>query len=208
MTAKNEKKVLVLGGARSGKSSFAEEMAYSLGELNVTYIATARADDEEMEERIKMHQEARPSEWETVEEPRAVADRIVDLAAKTEVVLLDCLTVLISNLLLRGEDLGTEDYQFENGEQKAEETLDEIEKLASEIKKAEANVIIVSNEVGQGLVPPYSLSRVYRDTVGKANQILAAAADEVYISYAGLPIEIKELGKQTREKFGGYRDGS
>lgn len=208
MTAKDEKKVLILGGARSGKSSFAEEMAYTLGKSDVAYIATAQADDEEMEERIEQHQAARPDSWLTVEEPKNVADKIAKLAPKTEVILLDCLTVLISNLLLQGEELGTDDYQFSDGEKKSKETLEEIKKLASEIKKAEANVIIVSNEVGQGLVPPYPVSRIYRDTVGKANQILADVVNEVYVSYAGLPVEIKELGQQTRARFGGYKDES
>jgi adenosylcobinamide kinase/adenosylcobinamide-phosphate guanylyltransferase len=208
MAVEDPKKVLILGGARSGKSSFAEEMAYAWGKEDVTYIATAKADDEEMEERIKRHKEARPSEWKTVEEAKVVADRIVKLAAETDVILLDCLTVLISNILLKGEEFGTEDYHFADGEEKSAETLKEIKRLAEEIEKAEANIIIVSNEVGQGLVPPYPLSRVYRDTVGRANQILAEVANEVYISYAGLPVEIKELGKKTREQFGGYRDDS
>ncbi|KXS43882.1 MULTISPECIES: bifunctional adenosylcobinamide kinase/adenosylcobinamide-phosphate guanylyltransferase [unclassified Candidatus Frackibacter] len=199
--------VLVLGGARSGKSSFAEDMAYNWGQEDVTYIATAEAGDEEMKERIQKHQESRPSTWKTVEETKDVASRIINLAQETEVILLDCLTVLVSNLLLQGEDFGTEDYEFVNGEEKAEAALTEIERLANNLKQASANIIIVSNEVGQGLVPPYPLSRVYRDTVGRANQIIAQVVDEVYITYAGLPVEIKELGRANKAKFRGQIDG-
>lgn len=200
------KKVLILGGARSGKSSFAEDMAYTLGQEDVTYIATAKPDDEEMQERIKHHKEQRPDSWRTVEEPEKVAEKISGLANEAEVILLDCLTVLVANLLLQGEELGTEDYHFKDGEQKSQETLAELEKLAAAIEEAEANIIVVSNEVGQGLVPPYPLSRIYRDTVGRANQLLAKAVTEVYITYAGLPVEIKELGERTKERYGGYNN--
>lgn len=208
MTVDELNKVLILGGARSGKSSFAEDIAYTLGNEDVTYIATAKPDDEEMQERIKHHRQQRPDSWATVEESKEVATRITELADETEVILVDCLTVLVSNLLLQGVELGSEDYHFNDGERKSQETLAEIEKLATAIEEAEAHIIIVSNEVGQGVVPPYPLSRVYRDTVGRANQLLAKAVEEVYITYAGLPVEIKELGARTKEKFGGYSNDS
>ncbi|SJZ37225.1 bifunctional adenosylcobinamide kinase/adenosylcobinamide-phosphate guanylyltransferase [Selenihalanaerobacter shriftii] len=206
METGGQKVVLILGGARSGKSSFAEKVAGTLGGKDVTYIATAEANDKEMEERIKKHQEDRPSEWRTVEEPKDVAERIAELSQEAEVILLDCLTVLVSNILLQGEEFGTEDYQFTDGEKKSRKTLAKIEKIASKLQEAEVNIIIVSNELGQGVVPAYPLSRVYRDTVGRANQIIAEVADEVYITYAGLPVEIKELGQKTIARFGGDKD--
>ncbi|MBM7623602.1 bifunctional adenosylcobinamide kinase/adenosylcobinamide-phosphate guanylyltransferase [Sporohalobacter salinus] len=198
------KKVLILGGARSGKSSFAEDIAYTLGKKDVTYIATAEPYDEEMAKRIKHHRQQRPDSWATVEESKDVAEKIIELADETEVILLDCLTVLVSNLLLQGEELDREDYHFSERERKSQETLAELEELATAIEEAGTNIIVVSNEIGQGLVPPYPLSRVYRDTVGRANQLLAKAVKKVYITYAGLPVEIKELGERTKMKFGGY----
>ncbi|MCK8825521.1 bifunctional adenosylcobinamide kinase/adenosylcobinamide-phosphate guanylyltransferase [Fuchsiella alkaliacetigena] len=205
---KEGKVILVLGGAKSGKSSFAEEIAYSLAKEEVTYIATAEARDEEMVERIKHHQAVRPDQWKTVEETMAVADLIPELGAQTEVILLDCLTVLISNLLLQGEELGTDDYHFEQGAAKSKQALKEVENLVKAAKETTATIIIVSNEVGQGLVPPYPLSRVYRDTVGAANKKVAELAHEVYITYAGLPVEIKELSNRIKERFGGLEDDS
>ncbi|AGB41644.1 adenosyl cobinamide kinase/adenosyl cobinamide phosphate guanylyltransferase [Halobacteroides halobius DSM 5150] len=188
--------ILVLGGARSGKSSFAEEIVTNLGGLEVTYIATSQPRDKEMKERIKQHQASRPQEWTTIEESREVS-QILSEIKKGSVVLVDCLTVLISNLLLQNEELNEDEYDF-NEQMKEEEIISEIEKIITKIKEKDLTVVLVSNEVGQGLVPPYKLGRVYRDIAGRVNQLVANEADEVYITYAGLPVEIKELAERTK----------
>ena len=193
------KLIVVLGGAKSGKSSFAEEIVASLGGLDVTYIATSQPRDNEMVERIQHHQNSRPQEWTTVEEPKEVSQAMNKLTSGS-VVLLDCLTVLISNLLLQDEELGEEDYDF-SGQAREKLIMAEIKNILQQAEEKDLTLVVVSNEVGQGLVPPYKLGRVYRDIVGRANKLIASKAEEVYITYAGLPVEIKELGMKTRGKF-------
>ncbi|MBM7557117.1 bifunctional adenosylcobinamide kinase/adenosylcobinamide-phosphate guanylyltransferase [Halanaerobacter jeridensis] len=191
--------ILVLGGARSGKSSFAEQIVEKYGGVDVTYIATAEARDEEMADRIKQHQSSRPEEWTTIEEPQAVSSVLGKIEQET-VVLLDCVTVLVSNLLLADEELDEDEYEFA-AQQREEEIMTELEKIIAQVEEKDLTLVVVSNEVGQGLVPSYQAGRIYRDVVGRANQFLAAKADEVYITYAGLPVEIKELGQATRAQF-------
>ncbi|MGM0471776.1 MAG: bifunctional adenosylcobinamide kinase/adenosylcobinamide-phosphate guanylyltransferase [Bacillota bacterium] len=192
-------KSLILGGTRSGKSTFAEEIAYQLGKEDVTYIATAKVSDLEMQDRIDKHQQQRPSQWRTIEEPYQVADKIEEIAQETEVILIDCLTILVSNLLLIDSESVDEEIDYSASKR----ALDRVRGLGRSIREAKSNLIIVSNEVGQGVVPSYKLGRIYRDTIGQANQIIAQAVSEVYITYAGLPVEIKELGERTRAEFGG-----
>ncbi len=189
--------ILILGGARSGKSAFAEELVKKLGK-RVTYIATAQALDEEMEQRIRIHRERRPPGWDTLEETHWVSKRLRDL--DTDVVLVDCLTLLVSNLLLDGSfpKPGTAEMSTE----KQTAILEEMEVLAQSARDCKAHVIVVANELGQGLVPTYALGRTYRDVAGWANQILAGAADEVYLVIAGIPVELKELGRKVWSKLG------
>ncbi|WP_018247678.1 bifunctional adenosylcobinamide kinase/adenosylcobinamide-phosphate guanylyltransferase [Orenia marismortui] len=191
--------ILVLGGARSGKSSFAEEIVTKLGGKDVTYIATSESRDQEMVDRIEKHRKSRPQEWTTIEEVKSIA-QVLDRMNKGSVVLLDCLTLLISNLLLQGEDLAEDEYDF-NVQGREERIIQEIEEIIAKVEEKDLILVIVSNELGQGLVPNYKLGRVYRDIVGRANQLLANSADEVYITYASLPIEIKELGEKVRKEF-------
>lgn len=191
--------ILVLGGARSGKSSFAEEIVAKLGGLDVTYLATSEVRDQEMKQRVQLHRCSRPREWTTIEEPKSISEVLANLK-QGAVVLLDCLTLLISNLLLEEQELGEDEYDFSEKD-KEEVIVEEIEKIIAEVRKRNLTLVIVSNEVGQGLVPPYKLGRVYRDIVGRANQLVASEADEVYITYVGLPIEIKELGMKVKEQF-------
>lgn len=190
------KLILVIGGARSGKSAFAEELVKTLGK-KVTYIATAQALDEEMEQRIKIHRERRPPVWDILEESHWVSKRLGDL--DTDVVLVDCLTLLVSNLLLDNSfpKPGTDEMSTE----KQRAVLEEIEVFARSARDCKAHVVVVANEVGQGLVPTYPLGRAYRDVAGWANQILAGVADEVYLVVAGIPVELKELGRKVRTKL-------
>ncbi|MBU4310715.1 bifunctional adenosylcobinamide kinase/adenosylcobinamide-phosphate guanylyltransferase [bacterium] len=166
--------IFVTGGARSGKSAFAQKLANNLSK-KVTYIATAQARDKEMELRIKIHRKNRPSRWKTVEREKNVTEVLSRIAEKNEVILLDCLTLLISNLLLSGE----------------KKILKEIRQLVDEVKRVKVTVLIVSNEVGMGIVPDNRLARRFRDTAGRANQIVAQAADEVYLVVSGISTKIK-----------------
>jgi len=177
------KLIFIIGGARSGKSNFAEKMAIGFSK-SVAYLATAQPLDEEMTFRIKKHKEKRLNTWKTYEEPIEVRELVNRLGLKKEVILIDCLTLLTSNLLLRKEDK-VEDFKWQ------EEILLEIKKLAEVSYKVPAQVIIVSNEVGMGLVPDNPLGRVYRDILGRANSIIADKADEVFMMVSGIPLKIR-----------------
>ena len=172
---------LILGGARSGKSSFAEQIARE-SEKSVLFIATATAGDNEMAERISNHRAARPAEWQTLELPRGLGRNLAVPIA--EVVIVDCITLLISNILVSLPENTV-----------AELVIDkiriEIEELIAVQVRLGGQWLIVSNEVGMGLVPPYTLGRVYRDALGWANQTLASAAQRVIFMAAGIPMVIK-----------------
>jgi adenosylcobinamide kinase/adenosylcobinamide-phosphate guanylyltransferase len=187
MTRKMGAMILILGGARSGKSSLAEEVARRLGEDAVLYVATAEAKDEEMEERIQRHRLQRPRAWRTLEQPFGVAAAVNESLAGARIVLLDCMTLLVSNIILRAgeEDIGAEKM-----------VMAEIEAMISAAQTTPATWIVVSNEVGMGLVPSYPLGRIYRDALGRANQRLAQAADHVWFLIAGLPMTLKGQSPQ------------
>lgn len=177
----------ILGGARSGKSSYAERLATEHGGP-VLYVATARAWDADMAARIRRHQADRPAHWRTLEAPLGVGAAVTDwLAAADEkpaVILVDCLTLLGNNVVASlPEDLRPE---------VAEEALaPEIAALTECIAASGIDWIVVSNEVGLGIVPPYALGRAYRDALGRANQRMAAVADRVLFMVAGLPLTVK-----------------
>ena len=176
--------ILILGGARSGKSRFAEGLAARLG-ARVLFVATAMGEDEEMRRRIAGHRQARPAAWRTLEEPLQLAPAIARQAGNAEVVLVDCLTLWVSNLLLaQGGEEADADAE--------EAVLREVAKLIDVYRQGAATFLVIANEVGLGLVPPYPLGRLYRDALGRANQLLAAAADAVYFMVAGLPLAIKK----------------
>jgi adenosylcobinamide kinase/adenosylcobinamide-phosphate guanylyltransferase len=177
------KLIFILGGARSGKSTTAEQMAQQLGGDNVLYIATAEAYDDEMHQRIAAHQQNRPAGWQTLEIPLHIVDRLVK-DNFPEVVLLDCITLLASNLLLTLPDDCTQDEVNEL-------ILSEILALLDCQRTHAGTWIVVSNEVGMGIVPPSRLGRLYRDALGLANQRLAQAADEVLLMVAGLAWNLK-----------------
>ena len=180
--------VLILGGARSGKSRFAQQLAAELGE-QVLFVATASALDEEMKRRIEAHRKARPQDWRTLEVSTRVGRRIMELVGDTGVVLLDCVTLLISHVFGEREERHSLE---EEGEPFLEKQVAlELEELIACIEQLDATFIIVSNEVGMGLVPVNELGRAYRDLLGKANQELARCADRVYLMIAGMPIQIK-----------------
>jgi adenosylcobinamide kinase/adenosylcobinamide-phosphate guanylyltransferase len=179
---------LILGGARSGKSSYAEKLARQCTG-RVLYIATAQALDAEMATRIAAHKDRRPPEWQTLEIPRGLAQALKSQESQVDLILLDCLTLLVSNLLM---DAAGE--AEEPDEQAASALVEaEITELLQAIQASPADWVVVSNEVGLGLVPPYPLGRIYRDLLGWANQRLAAQSDQVIFMIAGIPMRLARL---------------
>ena len=172
--------ILLLGGARSGKSHYAQQLAGQLGG-KVLFIATGEALDEEMQTRIAEHRKSRPVNWRTLEITTGIGKEIEKQIGDAEVVVIDCITLLISNLL-RSEP----DYPEAEKIVKAE-----INELIDAMDRLDASFVIVSNEVGMGLVPDNKLGRIYRDLLGKANQLLASRATEVYLMVACLPVQVK-----------------
>ena len=175
---KNRKKsiTLVLGGARSGKSRYAQELAS--GFERVTFIATARAGDTEMRKKIDQHRRDRPSNWKTVEAQRNL-ERVIDSESRfANVLLLDCLTFYAFNLM--------------TAKHGARAHKKHIQELGHAIQAARSSVIAVSNEVGSGIVPEYRSGRVYRELLGQMNQAIAKIADNVVLMVAGIPVTIKK----------------
>jgi adenosylcobinamide kinase/adenosylcobinamide-phosphate guanylyltransferase len=200
-----KKFVLILGGARSGKSSFAQSLAKRLGK-KVLFVATGEPLDEEMTSRIEEHKRRRPKNWRTLEIDTRVGQKLQGQINDADVVLLDCITLLVSNVILNPSLSAVakpfvichseEVKQSKNLEKinpaKAEtQVMTEMEDLIDCIDKHEGNFIVVSNEVGLGLVPDNKLGRMYRDLLGKANQLLAQYASEVYLMVSGIPVKIK-----------------
>jgi adenosylcobinamide kinase/adenosylcobinamide-phosphate guanylyltransferase len=189
------KLILVLGGARSGKSTYAEKRAVEAGGENVLYLATSESKDEEMGHRIAKHRAERPSAWKTLEAPRDVV-RLLNLEPeKRKVILLDCMTFLVANHLLAAAGPGSDPFGDPSGDpfdvQIEASVVAEVEGLIAYVRSTDVEMLVVSNEVGLGLVPPYELGRAYRDILGRANQMLASHADEVFLLVAGIPMKVK-----------------
>ena len=174
---------LILGGARSGKSTHALQLAEASGK-SVTFLATAQALDEEMMARIQKHRRERPVHWDTLEVRFGIASHVSYI--QSEVVILDCITLLLTNLMMQyvKEDLVDEEAYL-HAVQK------EINDLAAVLRAQDGDWYIVSNEVGLGLVPPYQMGRVFRDALGWANQQLARIADKVIFMVSGIPMIVK-----------------
>ena len=183
MEKNKEKLIFITGGARSGKSCFAESLALKIGK-KIAYIATAQALDEEMRERIDSHRARRPKNWLTFEEPEQVDRVIEDIDDEVDVILIDCLTLLVSNLI--------SDFKKDSpGSEFCIKINKKIDLIVEAALKSSATVIIVSNEVGSGLVPNSIIGRFFRDILGKANQSIARNADLVYFVVSGIPLLIK-----------------
>ena len=178
--------ILITGGARSGKSAFAERLALA-GE-RVLFVATAEALDDDMARRISAHRSSRPDDWDTLEEPRSLAEAIRDKttgsASAYDTVIVDCLTMWVSNLLLLYEGRGDAEARI----------TDAALGLMEVCEASSARWIVVTNEVGLGIVPSSSLARAYRDALGRVNSLVASRADKVYLMAAGLALELKALG--------------
>lgn len=184
---------LVLGGARSGKSAWAERVAARSGRP-VLYLATATVGDAEMADRVAAHRAARPPHWRAVEEPIDLPGIVQRVVTPGDLLLVDCLTLWVSNLILA--HLGArdpDDLPRSESTQIEAWVLGLADDLLAAIRNREAEAILVSNEVGLGLVPPYPLGRLYRDVLGRVNQRVAATADSVVLMVAGLPIDLQRF---------------
>jgi adenosylcobinamide kinase/adenosylcobinamide-phosphate guanylyltransferase len=178
--------ILLIGGAGSGKSHFAQELALKLGGP-VLFVATAVAGDEEMLKRIDQHRRKRPPAWSTLEVTTGVGKKILEKIGSARVVIVDCITLLANNIFSQYSDQG-EQIDAPLIEKRLNAEIDELIECTRQL---DAHFIIVTNEVGLGLVPTSRLGRLYRDLLARANQMLAEAADEVYLMVAGLAVPIK-----------------
>lgn len=174
---------LVLGGARSGKSEFAEDIYKDIDD--VTYIATAKAIDKEFEERISLHRARRNTKWTTIEAYKDFAS----IEMKTRYYFLDDVTNMLTNILF--DHLGARDIDDEDASLVEKLVIDEVATLFTRVKEMDADIVIVSSELGAGLVPEAKLSRLFRDMHGKVNQYIAKNADEVYYVIASIGVKIK-----------------
>lgn len=170
------KVLFITGGARSGKSRLAEARAREFGSP-LCYLATGQAGDGEMADRIARHQARRGPEWQTLEEPIRLLEVIRGHDGYFAAMLLDCVTLWLSNLL----------FHYDNPDR----VLGEVRALAGAFAEIQTPLVIVSNEVGMGIVPENQLARAFRDVAGEANELIAAAADEVYVTFSGLPLKLK-----------------
>jgi adenosylcobinamide kinase / adenosylcobinamide-phosphate guanylyltransferase len=169
------RRILIIGGARAGKSGYGEQRAKEMGD-RLVYLATAEAKDEEMSQRIAEHRKRRDDRWTTIEEPIEIRAALMGLRGKTDCVLMDCLTLWISNLLI------SHDKSY--AEEKVKELIRNFPDLGF-------HLLLVANEVGWGIVPENALGREFRDIAGWTNQQLAGAADEVILMVAGIPMTVK-----------------
>jgi adenosylcobinamide kinase / adenosylcobinamide-phosphate guanylyltransferase len=167
---------LVLGGVRSGKSRYAQQLAEQA--CRVVFVATAKASDDEMSRKIQRHREDRPKDWLTVEEPLELPEMLAKHEVECDVIVVDCLTIFAANLL---EAAG-----------EAHDAIEQrVEALCETLRHASCSIVLVSNEVGSGVVPAYPMGRRYRDLLGEMNQRVAAIADDVVLMVAGLPLALK-----------------
>ena len=175
--------IFLLGGARSGKSHYAETWARQHGE-RVLFVATAEPKDVDMHQRVAEHRRTRPADWHTLEAPQNSARQIAACPFAHDTLLLDCLTLLTSNILLTLPEAATQ-------RQANAAALAEVERLLAVYARSEATWLVVSNEVGMGVVPPTRLGLLYRDMLGRVNQRVAQAADEALLLVAGIPWRLK-----------------
>lgn len=178
------KSILLTGGARSGKSRLAQELALKFGGP-VLFVATAEAGDEEMKQRIESHRKSRPSGWTTLEVTTHISKSIMKNIGDAKTVIIDCITLLVSNVFQHFDE-NTKPSRVEKA------VVAEIKELCDCIDHSNADFIIVTNEVGMGIIPGDRISRLYRDLLGKANQMLAEHVDEIYLMVSGIPLDVKK----------------
>lgn len=175
-------RILVIGGCRSGKSDHALSLAESMGSRRI-FVATCVPHDDEMRQRVKRHQADRSDAWQTLEVPVDLAGAIAEYNSHSDAMLVDCLTLWLNNLLMETEDV--------------DRIREHIDRLATAVQNAPNAIILVSNEVGAGIVPENRLARLYRDLAGWTNQAMAAVCDRVIWTVAGIPVTIKPPVQKT-----------
>lgn len=183
--------IFIIGGARSGKSSFALKEASTIPGKKA-YIATAEALDSEMKVRIERHKKDRGNNWDTYEEPLKIIDILSDIKTKYDVVVIDCLTLWLSNLVIRTQNTEIRTQIIEDN---IKEFLDALSRFKDSsvwaLGSGVCSLYVISNEVGMGIVPDNEMAREFRDMTGVLNQKIAEMADEVYLVTAGIPVKIK-----------------
>ncbi len=180
---------LVIGGCRSGKSSFALDEANKITGEKKIFVATSIPTDPEMDQRVVKHQKERGESWETQEVPVTIHDTIANYSAKADVILVDCLTLWVSNLMFEKQGQGSQPVKIQNHVEKA------LNQLESALLLSQCPVFLVSNEVGTGIVPENNLARSFRDLAGMVNQRIAKIADRVVMTVAGIDVQIKPKPK-------------
>lgn len=181
--------ILVTGGARSGKSHYAESLCRSR-QNKTAYIATSIPFDDEFKARVKKHQEMRPSEWDTFEIYEDIDQQIPTLAATYQTVILDCVTLMVNNLMFK-EAIDYDHITTEETAQLEEKIKEQFIKLIEAIQKTDLYFVIVTNEIGLCPVAANKLTRIYTDIIGRMNQLIAKHSDEVYFVISGIPMKIK-----------------
>ena len=181
--------ILVTGGARSGKSNFAESLCINRNN-STAYIATSIPFDDEMKDRVRKHKESRPQNWKTYEIYKDIYSIIDNISKEHETVILDCVTLLVNNLMFTyGIDI--DEATSEDINELEDYIKDQVNKLLDEVKKTNLYFVVVTNELGMGVVPANKLSRVYSDIVGRINQQISLRSDEVYFVVSGIPMKVK-----------------
>lgn len=184
------KVILVTGGSRSGKSLFAEELAKKIG-CNIMYMATAIPFDDEMKDRIKKHKMHRPRSWFTYEGYKNLFEIVEDMGDQYPGIILDCVTVMITNLMFSYDKFDENNIEQVICDEIEEEIKGECIKLVNAAKEKDTTLIMVTNELGSGVVPESKLGRAFRDIAGRINQTIAKEAEDVYLLVSGIPLKIK-----------------
>ena len=182
---------LVIGGVRSGKSRFAQSLARQLGGDDVLFVATAQGRDHEMNRRIEMHRRDRPQAWRTIEHPLDVGQAVIGEYDSESVILVDCLTLLVSNVVC--------DESIPDAEAAENRVRDETNELMRVAASAKTHLVIVSGEVGCGIVPEHTLGRAFRDLLGNANQSIASVADATYLMVAGIALDVNKFSTSVAD---------
>ncbi|MFT5872072.1 MAG: adenosylcobinamide kinase/adenosylcobinamide-phosphate guanylyltransferase [Clostridium sp.] len=185
-----KKMVLITGGARSGKSTYAEKLAKE-SKGGVLYIATSIPFDDEMKDRVKKHKERRPASWYTFEGYKDLKQVFYNSPMKFDTILLDCITIMVTNLMFDRAGDNFNDLNDQDIDTMEKEILQEVADFLCEAEKSLKTIILVTNEIGSGIVPEYKMARVFRDIAGRVNQYIASRAQDVHMVVCGIPIKIK-----------------
>lgn len=182
--------VYVTGGARSGKSSYAEEIVFNTEKKRV-YIATSIIFDAETQSRVDKHKVQRGEEWTTIESYKNLPEKLQEISDSESVILLDCLTNMVSNMMIMEENIDWDTVTQDKVQEIENVIKKEVENFIQFIKRSNHELVVVSNEIGMGIVPPYALGRYFRDICGRMNQLVAKEADEAYLLVSGISVKLK-----------------